>query len=119
MSRIVSLTRTCGFQIFGRHATPNLMRWNLGILQHQRSCCHNGSLAYLATVEQGGTHTYERPIVNGAGMNGDIMTNGYVATNMSGTRLVCHMNTRTILNVGSVANGYGSHIAPHHSIEPY
>lgn len=68
MFRIVGLTGTCGLDVLGRYATPYLPCGNLGVLQDQRPCGDDGSLANLTTVEQGGTHAYQGMVVDGAGM---------------------------------------------------
>jgi hypothetical protein len=57
-------------------------------------------------------------VMNGAGMNGNVMSYGYVVADMGRTSLVGYMYTTAILDVCTVANGYRSHIATNHCIEP-
>ena len=116
---IVSLSRTGGFDILCRHTAPDFMRSDLCVLQHQGPSSDNGPFAYLTAIQQGGPHANEGMVVNGAGMHGDIMSDGDIAANMRGSRLVSHMDAGTILYIGAVANGDRRHVAPHYSIEPY
>ena len=69
-------------------------------------------------IEQGGTHTDESSVANGAGMHCGIVTYGDIIANDGGTSGVGDMNARTILHVGAVADGDGSHISTYHSIKP-
>ena len=57
-------------------------------------------------------------IMNGAGMNSDIVTNGDVVANMRRACLVSNMDARAILYIGTVANGDRGHIASNNGIEP-
>ena len=119
MFGIIGLAWAYGLDIFGRHATPNLASRNLGVLQYQGTCSHDGTFAYLATVEQGRTHTNQGIVVDGAGMHGDVMPDGDLVADMRGTSLVGYVYTTAILNVGTVTDGDRSHIAANHRIKPY
>jgi len=58
-------------------------------------------------------------VVDGTGMDGNVVADGNVAANVRGTCIKGHMDTGTVLHVGTVADGNGCHIATYHSIEPY
>jgi hypothetical protein len=58
-------------------------------------------------------------IVDGAGMNGNVMPDGHVVADMGRTGLMGHMHTAAILDVRAVADGDRSHITANHSVEPY
>ena len=118
MLSIVGLAGTDGLEVLGGDATPNLTSGNLRILQHQGTGSDNGALANLTAVKQGGTHADEGVVVNGAGVDGDIMTNGDVVADMGWTSLVGDVDAATVLNVGAVTNGNGGYVATNDGIEP-
>lgn len=119
MRRVVRLPGAGGLDVFGGDAAPDLVRGYLGALQHQGAGGDDGTLPHLAVVEDGGTHTYEGAVADGAGMEGDVVANGDIAADMSRPGVMCHMDTGAVLHVGAVANGDGRHIATHHSVEPH
>lgn len=77
------------------------------------------ALANLTTVEQGGTHAYQGMVVDGAGMHGDVMSDGHIVTDMRGTCLMGHMDTGAVLHIGAVADGDRCHVATYHRVEPH
>ena len=57
--------------------------------------------------------------MDGACVDGDIVTDGHVAADMRRAGIVRHMYAGAVLHIAAVTDGDGSHVAPHHSIEPY
>ena len=51
-------------------------------------------------------------------MNGNVMTNGYIRTDMRRTCLMGDMNTRAILYVSTIAYSDRSNITTHNSVKP-
>ena len=118
MLGVVGLARTYGLEVLGRHASPYLTSRNLGILQHQCTSSNDGALTHLTAVEQRRTHAYQGAVVDGAGMNSNIVSNSNIRADMRRSRLVGNMDAGAILHIGTVANSNRSHIATYHGIEP-
>ena len=118
MDGVVSLSRTYGLDVFGWYASPYLSSRNLGILQHQGTSGNDRALADLTAIEQRRTHADEGVVVDGAGMDGDIMADGDIRADMRRTRLEGDMHARAILYIGAMANSDGGYIATNNGIEP-
>ena len=58
-------------------------------------------------------------IADGAGVDGNIMSDGDVVANMGWTRFVGDVYARAVLDVRAVADSDGSYVATHDGIEPY
>ena len=52
-------------------------------------------------------------------MDGDIIAYGDIAADVGGSRVVRHMDSRAVLDIGSVADGDRSDVAADNGIEPY
>ena len=82
VGRIIGLSRTYLLDELGGNTTPDFSGGDYCILKNQGTGGHDGAFAYLAVVEKGTTHTDEGMIMNGAGMDGGIMTDGHVTADM-------------------------------------
>ena len=78
--KALRLARSGLFYEFGWHATPYLMVSNLGALQYESTCSHDGTLAYVCIVENSRPHAYESPLSDGAGMHGGIEHSSPIST---------------------------------------
>ena len=116
---IIGLAGAGGLDIFGGDAAPDLVRRYLCALQHQGAGGDDGALPHLAVVEDGGTHAYEGAVVDGAGVDGDVVADGDVAAYMRGADVVGHVYAASVLHVGAVTKGDGRHVTAHHSVEPH
>jgi len=114
----LGLVGTCLLDELGRHATPYLVRTNLGALQHQGAGGHDGSLAHLGVVEHGGAHADEGTAADGAGMHGGIVAYRHVVLDDGRAYLVGHVHAGAVLHVHAVAHVYVGHVAAHYGIEP-
>jgi len=119
MLGIVRLSWSDGLEVLGRYAAPDFASGNLGVLQHQGTSGHDGAFANLTAVEQGGTHADEGIVMDGAGMDGDVVADGHVVADVGRASLMGDVDAGTVLNVGAVADGDGSHVAAYHRIEPH
>lgn len=115
---VVCLAGTYGLQVFCWYASPYLTSRYLGILKHQGTSGNNRALAYLTAIKERRTHADEGVVVDGAGMDGDIMAYGDVRADMRRTCLVGDMYARAVLYIGTVANSDGGYIASNNGIEP-
>ena len=116
---IVGLAGSYGLEVLGRHAAPYLVRRNLCVLQYQGTGSHDGAFAHLAAVEQGRAHADESVIVNGAGMDGDVMAYRHVVADMGRTCVEGYMHAAAVLDVRAVADGDWGYVATNDGIEPY
>ena len=57
--------------------------------------------------------------MNGAGMNGHIMSDSDIVADMRRTGLMGHVNTTAVLDVRAVTYRDGGHVASDNSVEPY
>ena len=115
---VVGLAGARGLDIAGGDAAPYLVWRNAGALKHQGASGNDRPLAHLAMVEEGGPHADEGTVVDGAGVDGAVVSDGDVAADLGGTGIVGDMDAGAVLHVGAVAYGDGGHIASHHCIEP-
>ena len=118
MLGVVGLAGADGFQVPGGYPTPYFTGGNLCVLQHQGTGGNDGALTDLAVVEQGAAHADECAVVDGAGMDGDVVADGDVIADVGGPRVVGDVNTRAVLNVGAVAYGDGGDVASYYGVEP-
>ena len=116
---IVSLAWTDGFDVFGWNASPDFTSRDLRVLEHKGASGYDGAFAHLTAIEESRAHADEGVIVDGAGMNSNVMTYRHIVADVSGTRVESDMNARTVLDIRTVADGDGSHVATNDSIEPY
>ncbi len=116
---IVSLARTDGLEVLGRYASPDFACRDLCVLEHEGASGYDAAFAHLTAIEEGSAHADEGVIVDGTGMNGNVMTYRHVVADVSGTRVESDMNATAVLDIRAVADGDGSHIATNDSIEPY
>ena len=116
---VVGLAWADRLEVFGRYSAPDLACGDLRVLEYKGTCGYDGAFAHLATIEQGRTHADKGVVVDGAGMDGDIVADGDVRADMGGTRVEGHMDTGAVLDVCAVADGDGSHVATNDCVEPY
>ena len=118
VSRVVGLAGTGGLDIFGWYASPYLVGRYFCVLKHQCTGGNNGSLAHLTAVEERTAHADEGTVMDGAGVDGDVMAYGDVAADVCGASVVGDVDARAVLDVGAVANGDGGNVAAYNGIEP-
>src|SRR5574344_224240 len=70
-------------------------------------------------VQKGGTHANQCSIMDGAGMNSGIVTDGYVIADDCGTCAISDMTTTAVLYIGAIPDGDRCNIATYYGIKPY
>ena len=118
MLGIVGLAGSGGLDVLGGYAAPDFAGADLGVLEHQCAGGDDGAFADFAAVEQGGAHADEGVVVDGAGVDGDVMADGDVAADVGGAGLVGDVDAGAVLHVGAVADGDGCDVAAHDGVEP-
>jgi len=116
---IVGLSGADGFEVVGWYAAPDFVGWYLGVLQDEGSGGDDAALADLAAVEEGGAHADEGVVADGAGVDGDVMTDGDIGADVGGSGVVGDVDAGAVLHVGAVADGDGGDVATHDGIEPH
>ena len=116
---VVSLAWADRLEVLGRYAAPDFACRDLRVLEHEGTCGYDGAFAHLAAVEQGRAHADESVIVNGAGMDGDVMAYRHVVADMGRTCVEGYMHAAAVLDVRAVADGNRGYVATNDSIEPY
>ncbi len=116
---VVGLAWTDGLEVLGWDAAPDLACGNLRVLEYKGTCGYDGAFAHLATIEQGRTHADKGVVVDGAGMDGDVMAYRHVVADVGGACVESHMHAAAVLDVCAVADGDGSHVATNDCVEPY
>ena len=116
---VVSLAWTDGLDVLGWYAAPDFASGDLRVLEHEGTCGYDGAFAHLAAVEQGRAHADEGVIVDGAGMDGDVMAYRHVVADMGRTCVEGYMHAAAVLNVRAVADGDWGYVATNDGIEPY
>ena len=96
---VVSLAWTDGLDVLGWYAAPDFASRNLRVLEHEGTCGYNGTFAHLAAVEQGRAHADEGVIVDGAGMDGDVMAYRHVVADMGRTCVEGYMHADFYINI--------------------
>ena len=119
MLGIVSLAWTDGLDVLGWYAAPDFASGDLRVLEYEGTCGYDGAFAHLAAVEQGRAHADESVIVNGAGMDGDVMAYRHVVADMGRTCVEGYMHAAAVLDVRAVADGDWGYVATNDGIEPY
>ena len=88
-------------------------------MEYEGSCGDDGAFADVCMIEHGGSHADEGAVVNGAAMEGDVMSDGDVVAYLECCFLIEGMETAAVLYVDSVADADVVDIASHNGIEPY
>jgi hypothetical protein len=116
---VVSLAWADRLEVLGWDASPDFACRYLRVLEYEGSCGYDGAFAHLAAVEQGRAHADESVIVNGAGMDGDVMAYRHVVADMGRTCVEGYMHAAAVLDVRAVADGDWGYVATNDGIEPY
>ena len=119
MLGVVSLAWADRLDVLGRYSAPDLACGDLRVLEYKGTCGYDGAFAHLATIEQGRTHADKGVVVDGAGMDGDVMAYRHVVADVGGACVESHMHAAAVLDVCAVADGDGSHVATNDCVEPY
>ena len=86
--------------------------------QHQGAGSHDGAFAHHGIVEHGGSHADEGTVLDGGSMDGDVVAHRYVVADFDHRTLVEGVEDAAVLNVHTVADADGVHIAPKDGVEP-
>ena len=116
---VVSLAWANRLEVLGWDASPDFACGDLRVLEYKGTCGYDGAFAHLAAVEQGRAHADESVIVNGAGMDGDVMAYRHVVADMGRTCVEGYMHAAAVLDVRAVADGDWGYVATNDGIEPY
>ena len=116
--RVVGLARARRFEVLRRHTTPDLVRTNLCVLQYQSTGSNDRPLANLAAVQQRRSHTDKGAVVDGTGVDSDIMSDSHHIAYMRRTSVVSDVDAGTVLHVSAVAYSDWCYVATHDGIEP-
>ena len=112
------LVWACLLDEFRWHAAPNLVGTDLRALQDEGSGSHDGAFTHHDVVEDGGPHADECAALDGAGVDGGVVTDGDIVFDDGGTYLVGDVHAGTVLHVHAVAHMDVGHIATDYGIEP-
>ncbi len=119
MLGVVRLAWADGLDVLGWYAAPDFACRDLRVLEYKGTCGYDGAFAHLATIEQGRTHADKGVIVNGAGMDGDVMTDRHVVADMGRACVEGYMHAAAVLDVRAVADGDWGYVATNDCVEPY
>lgn len=102
----------------GRRAQDETLGWDDRIFRDQCSGTNDRVFPDHRAVHDDGAHSDQHPVLNGAAVQHDIVTDSHVVANDEGMRVVVNMQHAEVLHVGSVSNADVIHIAADDGMEP-
>ena len=104
-----NLCRDAHDQVPCRHYLP---LGDKGPGANKRACADQSS------IQDPGSHSYEAIFLYGATMNDGPMSNRYPISDIQREPVGCHVEHRTILDIGSTADPDPVHVTPHNRVVP-
>lgn len=90
----------------------------LGAAEHYRSGCYKGSLADLCVIHHDGSHADKGIVMNLGAVDHHVVPDRYVVADLYGRFLIQRVEHRAVLDVDTVADSDGVHVAAQHGAEP-
>lgn len=119
-AKLFGLPRACLLDVFGRYASPYLVRTNLCALRHNSSGSNYCAFAYLGTIKHRGAHAYQCATAHCTGMHSGIVSHRHIVFyHYLPVFALGNVYASAILHIHAIAQFNARYIAAQYSVEPY